>query len=86
MCNNEQYVLYMNCLSSLYLGYFAECNDTDVRLVDGVVSVNETFGRVEICYGGLWGTVCDDFWDDVDASVVCTQIGLPSEGKLMSII
>jgi len=70
----------------LYLGYFAECNGTDVRLVDGVVSVNETFGRVEICYGGLWGTVCDDFWDDVDASVVCTQIGVPSEGKLMSII
>jgi len=70
----------------LYLGYFAECNDTDVRLEGGVVSVNETFGRVEICYGGLWGTVCDDFWDNVDASVVCTQIGLFSQGKIVSII
>ena len=74
------------CIGSLYLGYFAECNDTNVRLVGGVESTNPTFGRVEICYGGIWGTVCDDLWDNVDASVVCTQVGFSSEGKLVSII
>ena len=65
----------------LLLGHFAECNDTDVRLVGGTVSVNETFGRVEICFGGIWGIVCDDYWDSTEVAVVCGQLGFSSEGK-----
>ena len=42
-----------------------------LRLTGGSVS---TEGRVEICLGGVWGTVCNDRWSDQNAQVVCRQL------------
>jgi len=38
-------------------------------------------GRVEICLSGSYGTICDDFWNNQDASVVCEQLGFSPYGK-----
>ena len=58
-----------------------ECNVTgDVRLVGGLSPYE---GRVEICWNGTWGTICDVFngWYFSNAvDVVCRQLGYPYSG------
>ena len=52
-----------------------DCQDGELQLMNGS-SPSRYEGRVEICFGGVWGTICSDGWDSREATVVCRQLGV----------
>ena len=45
-----------------------------------LVGVIEQEGRVEVCSNGVWGSICDQNWDQTDAHVICQQMGYAELG------
>ena len=43
-------------------------------------------GRVEICLNNIWNVVCNNGWDDNDATVVCRQLGYSTIGDYTSYV
>ena len=63
----------------------SNCTNGALRLMYGTTSLD---GRLEICQGGLWGTVCaghysvqdlaysfSDTWTTANANIACKQLG-----------
>ena len=48
------------------------CTDGSICLTNGTT---ESEGRVEICYIGEWGTICEDTFGIFDGQVACRQLG-----------
>ncbi len=59
---------------------FPVCTQGDIRLQGGT----RLQGRVEVCNNNVWGTVCDDIWGAVDATVACRQLGFSDQGMYIS--
>ena len=60
---------------------FQPCNESDsVRLTHG----DDTSGRLEVCYAGNWGSVCNEEATNEIATVVCQQMGHTSLGIIIT--
>lgn len=55
---------------------FSQYDDLDIYDKGGLRA-----GRVEVCIEGRYGTICNNEWDNNDASVVCRQLGFSSYGN-----
>ena len=69
-CSHQQDV-ELTCIAQ-------NCTEGEIFLYEGDTPFD---GTVEVCINGTLGTVCDDGWDSVDASVACRQLGYSSIGK-----
>ena len=67
----------------MFCGVFAAlCKSGTIRLVSESNSHFRSYGRVEICIDQAWSTICDKYFDNFDASVICHQLGFSRYGNI----
>ena len=62
------------------LHFITACRNGDIRLEGGSIQGS---GRVKVCVDNEWGSVCNDSWTELNARVVCKQLGFPVFGELI---
>lgn len=58
----------------------SDCTDGEFQIIP-YDNYNQQMGRIEICANNTWGTVCSDFFDDIDSKVACVQLGYSHLGN-----
>ena len=77
-------IVYCYCWLNM-TSFVIECSvPGEIRLVNGAITDGYE-GRVEICYRGQWGTICQDSWNYHDSEVACRQLGLGTIGNALII-
>jgi len=60
------------------------CQESDIRITnENVTTKGEAYiiaGGLQMCVDNEWATVCQNGWDDNDATVACRQLGLNYTG------
>jgi len=56
---------------------FSDVDNVEFRLIDERFN-NSTEGRLEVKRIGIWGSICTDGFDDIDAKVACNSLGFGS--------
>ncbi|KAL5468779.1 hypothetical protein EMCRGX_G029895 [Ephydatia muelleri] len=60
------------------------CPNGAVRLVGTGSNQTAGYGRVEMCYNNVWGTICGSSWGSGAATVVCSQLGFSGYSSYIS--
>jgi hypothetical protein len=59
--------------------------EKSIRIIGSNDTSVQQRGFLEVCLNGVWGSVCDDYWTDIEAQVACRQLKLCSTDCVGSI-
>ncbi|CAI8027223.1 Deleted in malignant brain tumors 1 protein [Geodia barretti] len=76
---NETLLCGSRTAAKAYCSGTQECNGTQTVRLQKIVKGLENYGRLEVCYEGYWGSVCDDSLHHSEvlpsALVACKELG-----------